>query len=1071
MTDPCAHCHKSTLSLLLLRPSPIADLPELAPKPAAGGALPDAAAVVGLDGVVPSRLPTQSRLGLRLLREGYVHVYIPSPPRRMPSWLIYRVTSHADLVPDDSALFQQTGVDVSCHKKGHNPAGLKLLSLPNPHLLGTVWIAYSANLWSDRLRARNAANPKAMQKVVLAECGVHEFKPTAAALRQGVLECSVTAQGYGDGKNSDFPFASLVGEVDVLAEQLQRAAACSPRTKGWEKAVVLRDPAGLAAELNALRVQRQKLALAQIAAERAKPENEHPLNSADTMEAVHQYIVEGDLEHAFVRRTQHNIMTREQFVQMESQVNPIVYTNGPPEWIPLENTPENIRAYGPNKGIRTIPGYEQELNAYAMAQSRHSWDTMTERFFDEPKCQKWIADFDARMQKQYADPVMAWEADWWSVREDASFADYFALHFDEADPNDPRAFQSPGLAYAGEVSRALTPAPMTHGPVLDAYLAEVTKLPDDPTALLPRALVGNQKELIAQAKEILEAPIKSAGTFSHTLTPEQTGLLHGLGNDSQHPFAYLKSERFDKLYDFFKAFREQALETKYPNAVQKTFQKYSWLSSAWADMMCKYGVSVWTGMMAASTAGYVFRGLQWGLKTERGKQLTERALNSAMLQRTLERVFFMTMRGGKPVVPMLIRVDYPVAEASRRLNARGIHPRLMAGRVAPGGDTISLYLLTDSEELGRYNNDIDKAIELSAGHLSVGGVATGGVAAAAGSVFKYRSGELPGVISRETFENLWRARKVLAETSSAWMATTDGRLAVGGLLVNLFAIKKSIGEIREEQIGTPEEQFRKKTTAVLGLLDAIGCELGAGVEMYSVLSRENISEAAFKKAFAAGKNAHEATEAAEDAVAESAKMAWLRFGGSIFGMVSGIFAVVGSFRKVQDAITAGQNDVAHLYTASMISFGGTIAVPALTGVGALAEAILKSEVQNALGRAVLRVVSKEALGRTAALFGAEGTANLAGVSIPGIGWIFVGLSLGFEAWAFMRTPTDLQIWVSRSYFGKSTGTDTAHAPFPKGQWKVEYDAFLKALAPPKKEGEEAKAEDKKREGEGEHHAR
>lgn len=93
-TQGCNTCNKSTLSLLLLRPSPVAKMRELT-LPGAEAVASDAAVMAGL---LPARLPTESRFALRLLRAGYVHVYIPIPPAGVKNWLVYRVTEQADLV-------------------------------------------------------------------------------------------------------------------------------------------------------------------------------------------------------------------------------------------------------------------------------------------------------------------------------------------------------------------------------------------------------------------------------------------------------------------------------------------------------------------------------------------------------------------------------------------------------------------------------------------------------------------------------------------------------------------------------------------------------------------------------------------------------------------------------------------------------------------------------------------------------------------------------------------------------------------------------------------------------------
>jgi len=51
----------------------------------------------------------------------------------------------------------------------------------------------------------------------------------------------------------------------------------------------------------------------------------------------------------------------------------------------------------------------------------------------------------------------------------------------------------------------------------------------------------------------------------------------------------------------------------------------------------------------------------------------------------------------------------------------------------------------------------------------------------------------------------------------------------------------------------------------------------------------------------------------------------------------------------------------------------------------------------------------------------------------------------------MNTPTTLQLWVSRSYFGKSTGTDSEHAKFPQPNWPVELAELQKLFVPAKAE--------------------
>lgn len=227
LIDKCDACQKSTLSLLLLRPSPLA---KTAPLKAAGSDSVASDAAV-MSGLLPAKLPTESRFALRLLRAGYVHVYLPSPPAGVKNWLVYRVTDQADLVPESQGLFNQPDKNIVCSRKIHNPTGLKLLDIPQAHKVTEIWIAYSANLWNDKLRNKNKANPEAMQKISLAGGSPNTFKPTAANLKSKVLECALTELQINRATDHDFAFNSVATMVDKLADTLEKAAARHPKPK------------------------------------------------------------------------------------------------------------------------------------------------------------------------------------------------------------------------------------------------------------------------------------------------------------------------------------------------------------------------------------------------------------------------------------------------------------------------------------------------------------------------------------------------------------------------------------------------------------------------------------------------------------------------------------------------------------------------------------------------------------------------------------------------------------------------------------------------------------------------
>ncbi|MDB5773233.1 MAG: hypothetical protein JWM42_3607, partial [Burkholderia sp.] len=329
----CETCNKSTLSLLLLRPSPIAKRGALVP-PGSAAVASDEIAMAGL---LPERLPTESRFALRLLRDGYVHVYIASPPPGVKNWLVYRVTDTADLVPDWHPSFKKP---VACKDDKHNQAGMKLLNIPQAHKINELWIAYSANLWNATLRAKNQANSKAMKHVSLDGRSANTFQPTTENLKSKVLECALGKLSVNGAIDHEFPFHSMAQRVEDLADNLKKAAACHPKTKGKELAVVLSDPVGIASELNALRLRRHEL----VKDELAKPEIAHPFKSSNALMGLKKIML--DANHLKSYETVSPVMNRGEFENvMRVKPNPRDWP-ADTRWEPIEPTRENIARFG-----------------------------------------------------------------------------------------------------------------------------------------------------------------------------------------------------------------------------------------------------------------------------------------------------------------------------------------------------------------------------------------------------------------------------------------------------------------------------------------------------------------------------------------------------------------------------------------------------------------------------------------------------------------------------------------------------------------------------------------------------
>ncbi|MCM5679716.1 hypothetical protein M8A51_09230 [Schlegelella sp. S2-27] len=102
---------------------------------------------------------------LRTLRAGFVHVYLGQSGK----WQVYAVTSDGllRLLADPDNPDQKTDREMSvvCKRQSHNlPSGF--ITVPPEHAQGTIWAAFSHNVWSREVRrARESAPEQRMQAI------------------------------------------------------------------------------------------------------------------------------------------------------------------------------------------------------------------------------------------------------------------------------------------------------------------------------------------------------------------------------------------------------------------------------------------------------------------------------------------------------------------------------------------------------------------------------------------------------------------------------------------------------------------------------------------------------------------------------------------------------------------------------------------------------------------------------------------------------------------------------------------------------------------------------------------
>lgn len=992
----CDTCNKSALSLILLRPSPVANMRELTPP---GAELVESDEAV-MKGLLPARLPTESRFVLRMLRAGYVHVYIESPPAGIKNWLVYRVTKQGDLVGEKSEWFAHPAANATCPQPRHNAMGMKLLTIPQAHKINEIWIAYSANLWNDALRNRNKANPKIMQKISLGGESPNAFKPTVANLQSKVMECRLTQLSIRQSTDHDFEFNSVASQVDRLAENLARAAACHPRTKGKELAIVLRDPVGITVELNALRLYRNAIAKQEIKAELEKPEIVHAFNSSSTLLGLKSLYE--DVEFAKALDKWAPLATWREYTspQPYTPMNPVGRTVAPLRWkggtweaLPDERRSDSRindstlgRVWYPESIDRTLK--ESKLSA------KKAWGDIEDEF-DEAARKQWHVDLDARIKREHLDKLAKFEDDWWGARQDSQFNDYFAQHFDENDPNKPGALLCPGVIYACEVHGATTPAPFTTGQVLVSYLEELTTDPMQPSAVMLRSLVANQDKVIEKMKGVMWAD--AAINYAH-------------------------DNRNDKLYDLSVAMVVGAGSAKNPSAAQKAIAKYSWLSAALGNVLGGYAISAVNSLSAAHAAAVAAKVAVGSIALS-----ASRLAGASLVQRATDLALQSIIHNTSLTTPIIITKRFPAGRGLFLLTRGGHFTRKEAQGLIRNGH-IEITLHSDSQEMAKAVGDMEQALldEPNSNKVKVRGKQAAALlsspAALAGITLteaKFAELYAKGGTKWGDLVNQVKAgyEKMDANTGAGTiMRSLEGRLALGVILLNSAGALKAFNDL-----GKSDASDLARLEARLALTDGV-CSVFAAITQL----REIVIKSGLEKKMGAA--------VAESALEKLASVHGLRAAGFALGAVAGAANGWMNWARAQQANENGHDAAFRMYAAASFAFWGTFGLFLAQGAGAMAE--------RAISKGISTAVLRAAAIRVAARFGAGSILGL-----TGWGTALLGIAVLFEAGAIAMTPSEMETWASRSKFGKASKKKFT-------SWEQEEAALMVLfgpIAPPSKE--------------------
>ncbi|NHQ88451.1 hypothetical protein HA050_20325 [Iodobacter sp. HSC-16F04] len=510
MTDTCRACEKSGLPILLVRPSVIANKADLQP-PGSAKLLSHAIA----QKAAQLATPKQSRYVLRTLRRGYLYVFYETPPAgKKDGWDIYRITPEGALYSASHPSFY-LAEPFSCDKSGHLHK-VRLLTIPQAHKTGKIWLAYSANLWNDKLKKANQANPKVMQcldvKAYLDSGKAPDNAFVAKAESPGKFVAEYALSNVNPGKDADpyFPFKGEAGALDQLNGHMQQLGNMHPKTKDKGLVFALHDPVAVSAELNHLRM-RALVRKNEVAA----------LYSRGVICSGFLLGVKNCIGEDHYKKTGTTLFDGAQ--RRIGSMNKALYDKNKlnPSFRPsLKDT-----VWKPTHAGQPVTpasmGEVYQLEDDALRKTKANERTQTDwaklcTYFDEPKRAQFMLEYDKKMAEM--DQIITSYDDDYVAASQKNVTDCFALHFDENDPNDPKqTHHSAGACYSEEAFHVYGGGSLGPGSAELAYKQAIKKISEQDAVML-RAQLSNQKSLFEYVAEDNQA--KTYNLLKDLLMPQ-----------------------------------------------------------------------------------------------------------------------------------------------------------------------------------------------------------------------------------------------------------------------------------------------------------------------------------------------------------------------------------------------------------------------------------------------------------------------------------------------------------------------------------------------------------------------
>jgi hypothetical protein len=954
----CKKCEKSGLSILLVRPTAVATDPEIAPQGAA--ALATHAPTV--DAFALPKLEAKSKYALRLLRrEGYVYVFFPNekPEGQIGRWLAWRVHDKAALMPQGEFVFEDSSF--ACDKKITHPHDVRTLCIAEPKRIAKVWIGFSMNWWSDKVKAQVSANLKAAGMVEVDLAGkppVHGFLAEAPLLNQHVADYALQSLKHGGLEEEATPFYPA-GDVSSMQAARSMAEVMRKQSEGHEgrsMVVAIPDPVGLAADLNGMRLAVDRRHKQRLLA----PGVAWPLASNQLLKGLKEAFEAAAATGAEAAAYGGTSAKQWDAIKDSAYIGEMGYA-----W---ESTGGQAQDGSANGRMRQPDNLRQQagIQRSRIANFDRLWREQVSSQIDEPRRAAWENAFQ-KDRRSEAEELAPFERNWLAALRHGNTLAYFKHHFDDDAPNrltDPICH---GLIYAQESDRVHVPQPLSLQACIDDYRDHVMAPPiTDPRAVAARAMVGNQKSVIEQVAAMLDGEWDRSN----------------------------ENNMRDKVVDIFKGM----LTTSWG-------RKHSWM----VDIVAGLAAGHLAAMAAAVFQGVAALDRHRMLDLPRANELHVRKLvNLGVLEQALLQALNTAANKGEAYLPVVINEVWDLADADAHMRSRDYRgyysdadrQALLKNRKADGTVTVKRMWFIGAHDGSLREIPSERAHAPGKSAQSLGGLGL----TRFDDYVKAANLQQVSPQNRHSVQDHLAGQKANAKAE----IQADRRLGHGVAVVQAAGL---IWAIRDfwKSLDKPDRQER--FDQALNLFGGMASFTASLVELRAV---------AYKSMLSKTPNVVDATDRANRATITT-KLASIRVGLAVAGLATGGIDAYMSYRRAVKAQADG-DEAAHMaHLTSQAAFGMQI----LFNAAIAADAISGGASSRAIGAGAQRaaqLIVKRGVERGVIVAIAGMSARALGVAVLGaitpVGWSLLAIGVLLTIVGTASERNRLQRWASRSHFGK-----------------------------------------------------